>query len=714
MMKSKNAHSNRQRTGIAVLAVMVAVFLVFVFRFSYLVVGGSADHVNLTERSKQKYTDDSTILARRGTIYDAIGNPIAEDANAYSIYAVIDKDYVSTTNKPLYVTNKKKVARVLSQYLSLSQKKILAYLNPKNKNAFQVEFGSAGQNLTLDIKNAITAHHLKGIYFTNTPSRLYPNGIFASHLIGQVSSSTKSSGKLVGTMGLEKQYNTVLAGKNGYKKSQVDSYGYKLDNRPSKTVKAKDGSNIYLTIDSRLQSYLESLMSKVNRKYQPASMNAILIDPKTGKILAATQRPTFNAQTQAGLGTVWRDTLVEDAYEPGSVMKVFSLSAAINSGKYHPNDYYQSGSVEIDGTKVNDWDTAGWGTIPISQAFTRSSNVGFVKIEQGMGKATWKEYLKKFGFLKKTNIGLPGEVSGSIQYKQPLDQALTAFGQGVDVSAMQMVQGLTAIGNGGKMMKPQIVSKIVNPNTGKTTTYKPQEVSQPITKKTASKVLSAMEDVVYKSYGTGSVYKIPGYKVAVKTGTAQIANPKGGYLTGDSNYIFSVAGMAPAKNPKYILYITMKQPGNMSEAAEKILSEVFNPMMKRALSSSDDSDATTDSTSEPITSMPSVTGKSVTSVQTTMQKQDLTTTTIGTGNRVVQQLPRAGEQLTSSSHIYLLTNGAMTMPDMKGWSKADVRELGTLTGVKFKFSGSGTVAKQSLAPKSVLNSKETITVTLKE
>ena len=143
-----------------------------------------------------------------------------------------------------------------------------------------------------------------------------------------------------------------------------DSYGYSINQNKNKVKAAKNGQDVYLTLDSRMQSYLESLLSKVNKKYQPASMNAVLIRYQTGEFLAASQRPTFNASTKKGIGDVWRDTLVEDGYEPGSVLKIATLSAAIDSGHYNPDQYYKSGSVLVSGKKISDWQTAGWGMIP--------------------------------------------------------------------------------------------------------------------------------------------------------------------------------------------------------------------------------------------------------------------------------------------------------------------------------------------------------------
>lgn len=707
---------NRQVFGAFFLGIIAIVFLVFVCRFSYIAISGHIKNVNLKATVNNKYLQTNIIKAQRGTIYDAMGNVIAEDAHAYTVYAVLNKQYVDNNGKPLYVTDKDKVATVLSKNLGISKSKVLKYLNPK-KQVYQVEFGSAGRNLSLAQKDAIEKAKLTGIYFMQTPSRLYPNGVFASHEVGltQLSSTDENdpTNKLVGIMGIEKYFNKQLTGKNGYIENIRDNFGYNISDSPVTKTKAKNGDNVYLTLDSHLETYLESLMSKVQKVADPVELNAAVMDAKTGQILAVAQRPSFNPMTRKGLDKMWRDALVADTYEPGSVMKILTLAAAINTGTYNPNELYDSGSIKVGTSVIKDWQTSGWGVIPLKQAFPRSSNVGFVHIEQALGAQTWFHYMRKFGLGKKTGIQLPGELAGSIQFKRPVDQAVTSFGQGVNVTMVQMLQAVSAVANNGAMLKPQIVSKVVNPNTGKTTYYQPKVVGHPITPDTAKKVLSAMQEVVNDSYGTGRAYKIPGQKIAVKTGTAQIANPKGGgYLTGERNYIFSVMGIAPANNPRYVVYITMKQPRYFYDndtSATKTLALIFNPLMKHLLSMAETSNKQLSEVT-----MPSVVNKSTNAAKKQLQKDGLTVTTIGTGNTIVQQLPLPGESLLKQQRVLLLTNGAMTMPDTKGWSKDDVMKLSEITGAPIKIKGDGYVVSQSLAAGTLMKSAKEITITLKQ
>lgn len=713
---NSRAKSNRKVFIIILSIIFALVFVVFIFDFASIVSTGQAKGANLTYRTKFKYSRKRTIVAKRGDIYDADGEVIASDAGEFSMYAIIDKSSKDANNKPNYVSDKEKTAEVLSKYIPLSKKKILNYLSPENKNIYQVEFGPAGKNLTLHVKNKIEAKKLPGIMFTKTPSRSYPNGIFATNTVGITKIANKDDPsdlqRVTGMMGIEKYFNKDLSGQDGLKIAKVDSKGNELPETKVITKQAKNGKDIYLTLDSRLQDYAEVLMDQVQDRYNPVDLQTTVMDAKTGAIKVASQRPTFNPATLDGIDKSWRNTLVEDQFEPGSIMKILALSASIDSGNYKPNEYYTSGSVKVDDRIIRDWNYTGWGSIPIKEAFPRSSNVGMVHLEQEMGSKTWLKYINKFHLGEKTNIELPGETAGKVQFSSKSDQAMSSFGQSTTVTNMQMLQAISAIANNGKMVKPQIIKKIVDPDTKAEEKTRRTVVGQPISAKTAQKVKSAMEDVVYKDYGTGAAYKIPGYKIALKTGTAQIASPSGGYLTGDSNYIFSVAGLLPANNPRYIVYITMKQPRNMSKAPETILSEIFNPLAVRLLKSETGQDASGDTSEVNQVKVKNYTGNSLESASSQLKEVGLNTVVIGTGSNVVQQLPKPGEKILKDQKIMLMTNGAMTMPDVTGWSKNDILKLSEITGKKIKITGIGYAVDQNVKSGELLNKQKNISIKL--
>ncbi len=280
--------------------------------------------------------------------------------------------------------------------------------------------------------------------------------------------------------------------------------------------------------------------------------------------------------------------------------------------------------------------------LPITKDLHFQVTLAMAHLEQQMGAKTWEKYIKRFKFLQSTLFWLPGEQSGNIAFNRTIEQADTAFGQGIQVTAIQMMQGLSAIGNNGKMLKPYLVRKIVDPNTGKVVkSYGKKEVGQPISAATAKAVRGHMQDVVYKKYGIGSDYKIKGIRIAAKTGTAQVSDGKSGYLSGDDSYLYSVAGMAPAKNPKYIMYITMKQPNLPgTETPTQLMADVFKPVMKRALQE--------DTSTNGINRLPIkcfLTHRSASGAKSDLISKGYKVTTIGTGTRVLKQSPIAGQSL---------------------------------------------------------------------
>lgn len=497
---------------------------------------------------------------------------------------------------------------------------------------------------------------------------------------------------LVGQMGIEQAFNKQLAGTNGFRNADYDVYGYKLPGKKQKERKVKNGDNIYTTIDSRIQTLLESEMNSVQSQVHPASLNAILMDAKTGKIVAESQRPSFNAATLSGIGKAWTNTFTSDTFEPGSTMKIFTLSASIDSGHFHGNDTYESGRYSIDGKIVPDWDTAGWGYITYNKGFALSSNVAMAHLEQQMGPKTWKKYIQKFGFLKSTNSGLPNELTGKIQFNYPIEQADTAFGQGIEITPIQMMQALTAVSNNGKMMKPYFISKVTDPNTGKTVKkYGPKEIGTPIRSSTAKKVRDHMQDVVYKSYGIGQDYKIKGYRVAAKTGTAQVSNGYGGYASGDDSYLYSVAGMVPANNPRYVMYITMKQPKlTGTKTATQLMAEIFKPVIVRALQNSNTKQTVVKK------QVPSVAYQTTTEAKKVLNEKNFEVVSIGDGGTVIKQSPAANTTLAERKRVFILTNGTWKMPRIIGWNKKDVAEFCQLTGLKLESTGSGYADSQSI------------------
>ena len=683
---------NRKTFGMWFFLVAAIIFILFTVRFSYIAIFKDVQNHNLTSQAAKLYTSSQVIQAKRGTVYDADGNPIATDTSKYTVYAIIDSSYRSASGKALYVTNKKKTAKVLAKYLDLSEAQILKILSPSSKGIFQVQFGTAGSNLSVATMEKIKKANLPGINFTQIPAREYPEGNFASQLLGMTTLKTNTktgTTQLVGDMGLEGYFNKQLTGTNGYRTVKQDVYGYQLADSSTKGRKVENGDNITTTLNNKVQHQMETLVSKVEKETQAEGITAIVMEAKTGKIVAATQRPNMKSETPS-----WTNALTQQTFEPGSTMKVLTLAAAINSGNFDPNATYTSGTWSLGGGKITDWVTSGWGTITYKEGFYRSSNVGFAHVEQNMGAKTWMKYIRRFGLLKKVNVyGMGNETAGYTTFKGKLEQANTAYGQGITVNVMELMQAYTAIANNGKMVKPYWIEKVTDSNTGKTVKkLSTIVVGHPISASTAKHVRKYMEGVIYNKVGTGQSYKVSGYRIAGKTGTAQIAGTNG-YETGTNDYIYSFAGFAPAKNPKYIIYLSMKKPKNLTKAAETYLSSISTPIIKYLL----DQEKLKSEGQQGVVKVGNYVGKNAQTVQTSLAKKKLQVTVIGGNKKITAQSLTAGKEAIINSHLILKTSGEMTMPDVSGWSQADVAQLAQMMGLKLSLTGSGYASNQSIS-----------------
>ncbi|EMW5571429.1 TPA: penicillin-binding protein [Enterococcus faecium] len=702
--KNLNPMNNRKKVGIILFATSIGMFFLFAVRFSYIVIGGHVAGTSLAEKTKQLYQGSEVVKAKRGTIYDRNGVALAEDASSYSIKAILSKTYTSG-DKKLYVEEKNfdKIAEILHKNLSIDKKDALNILEDgAKKELYQVEFGSYGKNISQETKQNIEADMKKegvaGLYFVDHQARMYPNGVFSSHFIGYAVPDKDENG-LVGKLGLESAYNDILSGKDGKIIYQKDNFQNPLPGTVAEEEKAVDGQDIYTTLDSRLQSYLETLMDQVNEEYQPEELTAVLMKAKTGEILAMGQRPTFNPETMEGLtgkDAIWRNFLVQDSYEPGSTMKVFTTAAAIEEGEFNENETFQSGKIQVEDATINDHDFGEKGVLTMRQALSWSSNVGMVILEQRLG-GRWYNYLQKLGFGQSTHSGLDDEVNGALPTLNIVDRAMSAYGQAVGVTNFQMMKAFTSIANNGTMIQPRYISKVVDPQTGEERTTQTEVLGQPFSKETTEKVREYMRDVVEsENYGSAyGVYSVPGYNVSAKTGTAQIASDTGGYQTGDTAYLYSIVEMVPSEDPDYVLYLTMKHPKTYDRMA---LAKIANPLMKRAMDFKEtEEDSDTETKTEKV-SVADYRNLEADVAAADAQKSGLQPVVIGNGKKVQKQSTANGDQLISGEKLILYTGGDKLMPDVTGWSKADIMKLGKILGIEVSFDGDGYCVKQELAP----------------
>jgi len=692
-------------------------FFILITRFVYIQATGEVSGEVLAAKAEKKYATSKVLEASRGSILDRNGDVIAEDTSSYKLVAITDASLSETDpDHPVHVVDPEKTAEELAKYIDLEESEIYRILT--KKGAKQVEFGTAGKNLSYDVKKKIEKLKLPGIAIIEGKKRNYPNGTFASHVVGFVEEKEdETTGEYTetGKLGIEQSLNKLLTGKNGSMSYESDYWGYILPGSKENVKAAHNGDNVYLTLDTKIQSFLEDTMKKVAAEYNPKKMIAIVANPKTGEILAMSQRPTFNPATKEGLADSWHNEAIESSYEPGSTMKIFTLAAAVEEGVFNANEKYKSGSYKVteNSSPIHDHNRVGWGNITYLEGVQRSSNVAFAKIaKEKLGFDTYREYLTKFGLDKKTGIDLPNEANSSIAYKWPIEKITTAYGQGTAITPIQQIQAATAVANDGKMVKPYVIDKIKDSTTGEVIKKtKTEVVGTPISAETAKEVRDILETVVTSKNGTGQKYAIEGYDVAGKTGTASIPS-SGGYLTGENNYIFSFLGMAPKDDPELIMYVAVQQPQLAAgKTGSDPVSTIFTSVMKGSLQYMDISPS--DKPKVKSIQVPDLSGLTVEEAKQVLKAKGLKAVVIGKGEQITEQLPKLGDTYLEGERVILKTDGAKTVPNMKGWSLRDVLKVTELNGMELKKNGSGYVYTQSIKAGSTVKEDATLTITLK-
>lgn len=711
MAKRKIKIRKNKLGAVLLVGIFGLLFFILVLRYSYIMITGHSDGQDLVMRANEKYLVQNNEQAERGKIYDRNGKILAEDVERYKVVAVVDKSAGKSGDKPRYVEDKKKTAKELSKIIDMKPEEIEKRLN--QKKAFQVEFGQKGTNLTYQDKQKLEKMDLPGITLYPETERFYPNGNFASHLIG-MAQKNPDTGELKGALGVEKIFDSYLSGTKGALSYIQDIWGYIAPN--TKNEKSpKRGDDVHLTIDSNIQVFVEEALDDMVKRYQPKDLFAVVMDAKTGEILAFSQRPTFNPETGEDFGKKWANDLYQNTYEPGSTFKSFGLAAAIQEGKFDPKKKYESGHRDIMGSRISDWNKTGWGEIPMSLGFTYSSNTLMMHLQDLVGADKMKSWYERFGFSKPTGGLFDGEAEGNIAWSNELQQKTSAFGQSTTVTPVQMIQAQSAFFNKGNMLKPWFVDSIKNPISKKTFYQGKKEIAgKPITASTASKVETELDKVVNSKKSHAMNYRVDGYDIEGKTGTAQVADEKsGGYVKGENPYFVSFIGDAPKKNPKVIVYAGMSlAQKNDQEAYEMGVSKAFKPIMENTLKYLNVGSKKDETKSAQYSKVPNVTGQSTDKAKESLKSEDLQATVIGNGDNVKSQSIKTNKKLLPNSKVLLLTDGDITMPNMKGWTKDDVLAFQELTGINVTTKGSGYVTKQSVNNGTTLKNNSKVEIEL--
>ncbi|MCP3026213.1 penicillin-binding protein [Halobacillus sp. A5] len=690
-MKSSNTHK-----GAAILILLFStIFLVITGRFLYIQSTAEIEGVNLNEWAEEARTSSYSLDADRGNIYDKNGMLLAYDRPTYKIYAVVDPEYSRSEEEPEHVTNPEETASVLAPLLNMEESNIEERITEaQEEGRFQVEFGSDGRNLSQEQKEEIEDQELPGVDFEEESKRYYPNGTFASHIIGF---ARNEDGHITGVSGVEQQMEDYLREEKGEISYERDKYGTKLLNPNEVLQEPDDGEDVHLSIDQKIQTFLEDAMATVDEQYEPEKIMAAVMDPKTGEVVALGNRPSYNPND---LGEVdnWYNDIIADSFEPGSTMKMFTWASAIEDGVYNGDDTFESGSYEVSGTTIRDHNREGWGDISYDEGFERSSNVAAAKLGYEMvGPEKYRKYLSDFHLDQKSGIDLPNEGEGSILYDYPIEQVTTAFGQGTTTTPLQLMTAATAIANDGKMMRPYTLSKVTSSENGEIINEKePEVIDEPISADTASKMRDLLGRVVSGENGTGAPFELNDYSLGGKTGTAQIPKEGGGYLTGKENHIFSFLGMAPVEDPELLMYVAVKQPKlDDTETGSEPVSYILKSVMENSLHYLDiNPDQNDDQEVEEI-EMKDYEGEKTSEAEEELKENFNKVTVIGDGDEVTAALPEGGTNQLSDQRVLLVTDEPK-MPDITGWSLRDVQKLAEHFDLQIEAMGDGYVDQQSI------------------
>lgn len=718
-MKKGIVNNDRFKVSKIVIIVTFFLFLILIFRLCYLcLVDYKVGDSTIAAFIKNRNTKEEVVMPKRGTIYDVNGNVLANDVVSYTLIAYLSNERVDAKGNKNYVEDIDDTSTKLAEALGVTKEEIKNILtNGKENNKYQVEFGTIGKGLSELAKESIDKLNLQGIDFIKDIKRYYPNGDFASYILGYtVQKEDEDKNKwIVGELGLEEYYNEELTGKSGYIAYERDKYGYKIANGREYVKPADNGNDIYLTIDNNIQLFIETAVKNAQSKSEAEWVVMAAMDAKTGKILGYASTPSFDPNLRNM--TSYIDPIATLTYEPGSTMKIFSYMCAVDSGKYDGNTTYTSGSKtyksEVDGkeTTISDWKKEGWGNITYDQGFALSSNIAVANIvESVITKEELKSCYAKYGFGVKTGFTMNREEAGSIDYKYQIEAATAGYGQGITTTPLQHLQALTIISNNGTMLKPYIIDKIVDTDTGKTLyTGKTRMTTNVVSGDTTIKMKELMSSVINgdNTNSTGYSYYMDGYSLIGKTGTAQIYDYKNGrYMTGSNENIYSFSGMFPEDNPEIILYAAVKIPKDTNNYVAPMIKEVEKNITKylNIEKTNDDKSSYT---------LESFYNKDVNYVKSYLESKNIKVLVLGEGNKVSYVYPNTNSVIYEDDLVILKTNKMNNiMIDLTGYSYKEVNAILKLFGINYVLEGTGYVYEQSILPGEEVT--DTVTIKLKD
>ena len=705
-MKTRNFKKWKKPQGVFKLFL---VFIVVLFiQLCYLSLFTNVYGINMQAFAKNRNTYKATVKALRGNIFTADKTILAQTVSSYTVIAYLSPSRTGNSKKPLHVVDKVKTAEALSPIINMTKERILELLS---QDLYQVELGPGGRDITELKKEEIEALELPGIGFIEDTKRYYPNGDFASYIVGYAKKYEKD---MVGELGIEALYNTELNGKDGAIVQQQDRYGYKIPDTPETNIPAVDGDDIYLTIDANIQRFVENVADYMKETADPEWYTVSVMEAKTGRILGSASIPSYDPN-KLNI-TNYENPLVSFAYEPGSVMKIFTYLCAMENGVYNGKATYKSGSIKIEDTVIYDHNKYGWGTISYDLGLERSSNVAVATMMQTtLGRDQLKKCLTVYGYGTKTGVKLPRELTGNLNFKYAVETAAASYGQGILTTPIQQLQALSIIANDGTMLKPQIIDKIVDSKTGEVI-YKSEveKVPNVASKDNVKYLRNLMYNVVNSTLpgATGRNYKIAGYDVIGKTGTAQFYNSSTGKYSGTGlDYIYSFSGMFPKDDPDVIIFASMKQPKRNRTALPQGIVRLMKDIATYRNTFNNEKTLNTSNTYV----LDDYRGELTEDVKKLLKNKELNPILIGNGKYIIDQYPEKDITVLDNDNIILVTNGdEIKIPDFNGWTKKDIEAFAYKAGIEVEFEGYGYSYNQNLDVDHILEKKEKLMIKLKD
>ncbi|MFY9389151.1 MAG: penicillin-binding transpeptidase domain-containing protein [Limnochordia bacterium] len=651
------------------------------FRLGYLQLWSKARYTNLAEAQRLQ---PELIDPQRGNIYDRNYELLARSVDAYSIHVI-----------PVSGRDPRAAAELLAPYLDMSADEIETLL--VENDAKQRNFWLA-RKLSLEAANAIRELNIPGIRLITRPQRFYPQGSLAAHVIGIAGIDNQ------GLEGIEYQYDDLLKGTPGTLKVEKDAVQRRIPGGLEDMVPPVNGWDLVLTLDAAVQFIAEKeLQSAVSASKSSAGI-ILVMDPNTGAILANAVYPTFDPNNYQAYPTAHRRNIaVTDLYEPGSTFKIFTAAAALDLGIVDANRQFYSGpSWDVGGGTVRSSNIYGNRNITFLEAIERSDNIVFAQLSVEMGPERFYPYLAGFGYGKKTGVGFPGEAAGilpkpgQVVYGETLRWANIGFGQGIAVTPLQLLTAVSAVANGGKLMKPYYVAEIRDEYGKIIKRTEPEVVSQPIAFETSKILTEFLISAV--NNGSGSRARIIGFEVAGKTGTAEVPE-QGGY---GEERIASFVGFAPADNPRVAVLVVLYQPQTEVRYGGVLAAPVFQTVTEKVLEYLGVTRRQAAAQSSQMVIVPNVQNYPAAEAEKILKENKLTANPLNEGQIVRDQIPSPGSRVLPQTAVNLLfyeeTEPIMvTVPNLIGKSMRDASTLVSEIGLQFRPKGSGIAVRQNPA-----------------